>query len=82
MNEVEVIKQQTVESGEISYEKFTLHVKAMGARAAKMKTRAWIRKNSLITPAVPKISDPEMVKESKRPLMGRNIYEIETAIWR
>lgn len=81
MSEVSVQSQQTIKTGGISYEKFVLHVKAIGARAAKMKTRAWIRKNSLITPAVPEISDPEMISENTRPLVGRNLYEVETAIW-
>lgn len=82
MKEVEIRQQQTVKTGAMSYEKFILHIKAIGSRAAKMKTRAWIRKNSLITPAVPKISEPELVTENNRPLAGRNVYKVETAIWR
>lgn len=82
MKEVEVRSQETIKTGEMSYAKFTLHVKAIGSRAAKMKTRAWVRKNALIVPAVPKISEPDLVAENDRPLAGRNVYKVETVIWR
>lgn len=82
MDEIQIRNIQTLKSGEIKYEKYELRIKAIGSRAAKLKARAWVRKNSIIEPAVPKISDPELVTENKRPLAGRNIYDVETAIWK
>lgn len=89
MDEVKIRSQQTVTIDGKAADKFELEIKASHPSAARGKARLFIRRNSLITPAIPQVSKARKIPREemgwKRRITERELrdtYLVDGIIWR